>query len=143
MPLGSEVHGYIIFTSTRFASGESSTAIPLWINKHPATQPDTSVALFESGGAGPDYALGGAVITERPNLQIISRSSSYPVARDNAEHLWQLLASVTGVSIAKTTAGGTTDYLTITPLQSPTDIGQDAEARALVTSNYSIVKAQS
>jgi len=139
MPVGSEIHGYIVLTSTRFASGESSTAIPLWINKHPQGQPDTSVAIFESGGVGPTYNFTGVTVV-RPNLQIISRSSAYQTARDNAEHIWQLLASVTGVSIAKTTAGGTTDYMTVTPLQSPTDIGQDAEARSLVTSNYSIEK---
>ncbi len=139
MPVGSEVHGYIVLTSTRFAAGPSSTAIPLFINKHPEGQPDTSVALFESGGAGSQYTYEGIKV-ENPTIQIISRSMSYETARDNAEHIFGILAAVTNQSIAKTTAGGTTPYVTITPLQSPADIGQDAAARSLVTANYSIQK---
>lgn len=139
MPVGSEVHAFIVLTSTRFASGQSSTAIPFFINKHPEGQPDTSIALFESGGSGAQYTYSGLAI-ENPTLQIISRSSAYEVARDNAEHIYGLLSAVTNETIAKTTAGGTTPYFTITPLQSPSDIGQDAAARALVTSNYIIQK---
>lgn len=140
MPVGSEVHGFIVLTSTRFASGASSTAIPLWINKHPEGQPDTSVAIFESGGAGAMYTYDGLEL-ENPTLQIISRSSAYQTARDNAEHIYGVLSAVTNQTIAKTSAGGTTLYVTISPLQSPSDIGQDASERSLVTSNYIIEKA--
>ena len=139
MPVGAEVQAYVVLTSTRFFAGESSTAIPLWLNKHPESQPDTSVAIFESGGPGAVYNFDGIKV-ERPTLQFISRSSGYESARDNAEHIYVLLSGVTNATIAKSSAGGTTPYLTITPLQSPTDIGQDASARAMVSCNYVIEK---
>lgn len=139
MPAMSEVQGYIIANSTRFVSGGSTGGIPLWMNKLPATSADTAVVLLESGGPGPTYTYTG-ISYERPALQMISRSTSYVTARDNSQHVWELLASVTGITISKTSSTGVTNYLTITPIQSPTDMGQDVEERSLVTCNFLIEK---
>ncbi len=139
MSFMTEIHGYIILTSTRYASGSSSTAIPLWMNRHPSGEADTSVALFESGGSGVMYDYQG-ISFERPTVQVVARSSSYVIARDNAEHIFSLLGSVTNQVIAKTTAGGTTPYLTVTPIQSPSEMGQDAERRTLITCNFQAEK---
>lgn len=143
MPAINEVASYIVAQSTRYAQGDSSTAVPLYMNKLPATSSNTAVTIIDSGGSGPLYTQNGNFALERPTLQVITRSSAYQTARDHAEHIYTILASVTNVSIAKTTSTGVTSYLTISPLQSPTDMGQDANERPLVTCNYVIEKEQS
>ena len=140
MPGINEVAAYITAQSTRYAQGSSTTAIPLFMNKLPAESPDTSVVVIESGGLGPLYTQTGTVALERPTFQVITRSSAYSQARDNAEHIWTILANVTNTSIAKTTSTGVTSYLTVTPLQSPSDMGQDAQERPLVTCNFVVEK---
>ncbi len=136
MPFINEISNYIVATSTRFALGDSSTAVPLYMGKLPAAIADTAVTVIDSGGSGPLYTQNGTFYLERPTIQVITRSSAYSVARDNAETIYNLLANVTNLSISKTTSTGTTTYLTVTPLQSPSDMGQDAEERPLVTCNY-------
>ena len=143
MPAINEVASYVVAQSTRYALGNSSTATPLFMNKLPPDVADTAVTFIDAGGAGPLYTHNGVVALERPSLQVITRSSAYQTARDNAEHIFTILAGVTNTSISKTTSTGVTSYLTITPLQSPTDMGQDAEERPLVTCNYLIEKEQS
>lgn len=136
MTVMAEVASYLVTTSTRFSAGASSTAIPLWMSQHPEGQPDTSVALFESGGPGPLYTQNGLTI-ERPTIQIISRSSSYATARDNAQHIHDILAAVTNQTL------GTTPYVTITPVQSPFSMGFDALERPLISCNFVVEKEPS
>lgn len=140
MPAINEVATYIVAQSTRYALGDSSTAVPLYMNKLPAEVADTAVTIMDSGGSAPLYTHNGTFALERPTIQVITRSSGYQTARDHAEHIYQLLAGVTNVSISKTTSTGVTSYLTITPLQSPSDMGQDAEERPLVTCNFVMEK---
>ena len=138
MPAGREVLGYVVSNSTKYVLGGSTGGTPIYLNKIAET-PATALGFFESGGPGPLYTYTG-VSVERPTLQLISRSSSYATARDNAQTVWNMLAAVTSTTIAKTSSTGVTSYLTITPVQSPTDMGQDAEELALITCNFIIEK---
>lgn len=144
MPVLDEISGYILSNSTRFkAGGSTGTKVPLWKSTLPPDQANTSIGLFEAGGPGPVYTHNGTLYTERPSLQVISRSTSYATARDNAEHIYTLLGAVTNVLVAKTTSTGDTTYVSITPVQSPFDMGQDAEERNLISCNYIAEKEQS
>lgn len=144
MPVMTEVASYIVSTSTRYkVGGSTGSKVPLWQSSFPPDQANTAVALFESGGSGGLYAHGGNLVLERPTFQVIARSTSYATARDHAEHIYSLLTSVTNATLSKTTSTGTTSYLTITAVQSPTDMGQDAEERKLITCNFITEKAPS
>ena len=138
MPVGREVVGYVVSQSTAYVLGGTTGGVPVYLNKM-AESPATAVAFFESGGPGPTYTYTG-VSLERPGLQLISRSTSYATARDNAQTVWNMLAAVTNVTISKTSSTGVTSYATITPVQSPTDMGQDAKELALITCNFTIEK---
>jgi hypothetical protein len=139
MPVLPEIANYLVNASTRFAIGASTTAIPLWKSSLPPDQPDTALGMFESGGPAPVYKM-GSVAFERPTIQVISRSASYAAARDNAEHVFGLLSAVTNQAVTKSTSTGLTAYITISPVQSPFDMGQDAEKRALISCNYVVQK---
>jgi hypothetical protein len=113
------------------------------MSKFPATSPATAIVALESGGAGPVYTHNGSLMIERPTLQFISRSTGYATARSNAQVIYDTLAAVTNSAIPKNGSTSETTYLTISPLQSPTDMGQDSDERALVTCNYFIEKEPS
>jgi hypothetical protein len=143
MPYGSEVANFLVSASTSFKQGGSTGAqTPIWMNKFPGRSSNTAIAIFESGGPAPLYTHSGLSL-ERPTVQIISRSTSYATARQNADFIFRTLAGVTNAGVSKTTSTGETSYLTITPLQSPTDMGQDAEERSMVTCNYMAEKEMS
>lgn len=136
MPYGAEVAGYIVSSSTTFkAGGSTGSKIPVWINKIPANSENSAIAVFESGGPGPLYTHSGVTL-ERPTIQVISRSTSYETARQNADTVWRTLSAVTNTLVSKSSSTGQTMYLTITPLQSPTRMGEDPEERPLVTCNF-------
>lgn len=143
MPYGSEVANYITSNSTAYKTGGSTgSATPVWLNKFPSDDVDTAIAIYDSGGLGPLYTHNGLSL-ERPTVQIISRSTSYATARQNADYIFRTLGGVTNAGVSKTTSTGETTYLTITPLQSPSDMGQDAEERSMVTCNYMAEKEMS
>jgi hypothetical protein len=144
MPYGSEMARYIVNSSSGYTLGGSTgSGLPVWINAFPPVSFDTPIALYEAGGPAPLYTHGTALYLERPSMQVISRSTSYATARQNADHVYRTLGSISNVSVAKTTSTGTTAYATVTPLQSPTDMGTDAKGRHLITCNYMAEKEMS
>ena len=135
MPVLGELTTHLVNASTRYEAATSSSAISIWNSIFPSDEIGTAIALYESGGPGPEYTQDGLSF-ERPTVQVISRSTSYDTARDNAEHVFGILSAIENVDIAKSTAGGVTRYIDVTPVQSPFDMGRDAEQRAQVSCNY-------
>jgi len=139
MPVLGELTAHVVNASTRFALGASSTAVPLWESQFPSDETDTAISFYESGGPAPMYTQ-SALSYERPTVQVISRSTSYVTARDNAEHVFSLLAAIENQDITKSTSTGVTNYITVSPVQSPFDMGRDAEQRAQISCNYQVQK---
>lgn len=139
-----EVALHVVTQSTRFAVAPSTSKIPIWKGGFRADQPNTAVSLYETGGVAPLYTYDDLEL-ERPALQIISRSTSYVTARANAWYIYEILA-LTGnanLPVSTSTAASTVNYVTITPNQSPFDMGTDAKARHQISCNYIIEKALS
>lgn len=119
----------------------STSLVPIWLGRIPDTSPNTSVGLYESGGAPPLYTLRQSTSLDpayrRPSVQVMTRSTSYAEARSLAESIYAVLSSVSNMTIA-TSSTLTTRYISITPNQDPADIGRDAADRAMISTNYSI-----
>jgi len=129
-----EVAAYIAASSTFFAVGSSTSKTSIWKSQFPIERPNTAVALYETGGLPPSYRY-DTVDHERPGVQVISRSTSYVTARQNAQRIWKLLATVENSTLSGVR------YINITPSQSPFPIGSDAENRFLISSNFIAGKA--
>ena len=99
----------------------------------PATAADTAVAIYETGGVSPKESFGGVVV-ETPSVQVLVRSTSYSVARNLAQTIWNDV-----VSISNSTLTGV-GYAYGRAQQSPFSIGNDELNRELVSCNYFIDK---
>jgi hypothetical protein len=137
MPVLNEIAAHIAATSTGFSAGPHPTKIQIFIGVFPEDQRATAIALYESGGAPPVYTYGSSPLVERPTVQVISRSSSYATARTNATTIYNILAAVEDATLSGTA------YTRVTPLQSPLDMGNDADDRQLISCNYMTEKAVS
>ena len=101
------------------------------------TQPDTVAVLYETGGTGSEYVFStGAteVVYEEPNLQLISRSTTYSKARSVAETVYTKLDGLSE------TVMSSVRYLDIEAMQSPFSIGRDEQERYLVSVNFRVKK---
>jgi len=105
----------------------------LFKNQFPATAKDTAVGIYESGGVGPSVTFGG-VSHESPSIQVVVRSTSYGVARNLAQTIFNDL-----LDIENSTLSGTR-HLMARAQQSPFSIGTDAKDRPRVSCNYFIEK---
>jgi hypothetical protein len=105
----------------------------------PAT-PNTATSIFEEPGSGPSFTFGLAPAYETPHLQIVCRSSEYKAARVKAETIYRLLDGVAGVTLKPAATDTGALYLRIEPLQVPFGLGNDENARALVSCNYRVMK---
>lgn len=133
-----EIATYLDASSTALTVGPTtSAATPIFKSRLPADVQATAIALFESGGRSPDYRMTSTVSFERPTIQVLSRSTSYPTARTNAELVFTLLSTLTNSTLTGTR------YVRVTPAQSPFDIGRDPDERHLVSCNYLIEKEPS
>lgn len=136
-----EVANLIVTGATGFRLPTSTgSAIPVWLGQIGVDSPGTAVALYETGGVSPVRKFSG-VDHERPNIQILVRSTSWTTARTTADRIWRLLEGTHSTALAKTPGStATTRYLDITPLQSPFDVGTDPKRRHLVSMNFSVWK---
>ena len=105
------------------------------------SQPDTVATLLETGGLPTVQAFSTGtnntqVVYERPNLQLLSRSTSYVTARNVAETVYTLLDGYTGT--LPTSTG--TRYLSVDAIQAPFSLGRDENERYLVSVNFQIRK---
>lgn len=142
-----ELARYVVGQSTSFVIAPSTAGYPIWKGGFRADQPNTAVTILETGGILPTYTYAG-VSFEQPTIQIISRSTSYELARTNAWLVYEILAIVGNANLVASTststgADPTTRYVSITPNQSPFDMGNDAKARTQFSCNYMIQKVLS
>lgn len=114
------------------AQGQGTLGVNLFLARMPET-PDVCVTVYEYEGAAPIESMGGNPFdVERPRLQVVCRAGreDYPIARDKAVAIRDLLADITsqtlsGVSILRVRALGS-----ILPL------GFDTQDRPSVAVNF-------
>ena len=104
-----------------------------------AASPDELGAINEYGGFAAEARFGvRGVGYENPTIQLVFRGAphDYETPMTRARNAWQLLASV----LPGTISTGTSEYLTIKPMQSPFSLGQDLNQRYTIVCNYLIRK---
>ena len=115
----------------------------LTIGEMPAT-PDAIGTLREYGGQIPDRKFGVTGIGyEKPSIQLCFRGAphDYSGPRTKSEIAWKALATVVPGALC---AGVSTEYLMITPIQSPFPLGpMDANNRHIIACNFWITKVPS
>ena len=133
-----ELATYIAANSTLVAGTD------LFMNQFPATASDTAVALYETGGVGPKVTFGG-VAWESPSVQVVVRSTSYAVARNLAQTIFNKLLLIENdpLPVSASTGAATTNHLFVRPQQSPFSIGPDELDRPQVSCNYFVEKGVS
>ena len=102
--------------------------------------PNAAVAVYETGGLEPYrkmHSTAGAVVAERPRIQVVVRSTAYSTGRQKANDAWKLLEG-----LPERTVNGTR-YLYAAAVQAPFPIGRDANDRILIACNFDVVKALS
>lgn len=95
--------------------------------------PDACVAVYENAGSSPAFTMGsGGIVIDYPMLQIVCRAGreDYPTARDKAETIRTLLASV-----LETTISGV-HIMRIEPMGSVNLLGVDPQYRPLISVNF-------
>ena len=95
--------------------------------------PDACVAVYENSGSSPTFTMGsGGIQIDYPMLQIICRAGreDYPTARDKAESIRVLLATV----LEKTVSG--IHIMRIEPMGSVNLLGVDPKFRPLISVNF-------
>jgi len=95
--------------------------------------PDACVAVYENAGSSPAFTMGsGGIQVDYPMLQIITRATreDYPTARDKAETIRTLLASV----LEQTVSG--VHIMRIEPMGSVNQLGVDPKYRPLISVNF-------
>ena len=101
--------------------------------------PNTFISLYDTAGSVSGFSFstsstaGAKTAFEQPGLQILSRSTSYKTARDNAVLAHQVLDGFSG------TLSGTR-YLSIEAVQPPFFVARDGDHRTLFSCNYLIMK---
>jgi hypothetical protein len=99
--------------------------------------PNRCVVIYETMGFAPVQRMGsspGTALAERPEVQIVARSTSYPTARNDAEDCFKALDG-----LYERTINGTR-YLYVEAMQSPFFLDRDDLNRVRVACNYRIVK---
>ena len=137
---------YVLANTTGFrAATTSSTAIPVFLNRMPAGIPDEALAMYEPGGAPPLAGLASDVpVVERPRIQLISRAPTYEVARVNAQTIWDAFFKMKNVEVLKDgSTAVTTLWNSAEPVNSPTDMGRDANERDQVSTDFQVTKEMS
>lgn len=103
-----------------------------------------AVALYETGGRGPDVAMGAGpigstVAMEWPRVQVVCRADEYDyaTARSKAHDIFKLLHGMPARVI------NSTSYQWAAAVQSPYLMGRDESNRVLISCNYDVAKALS
>lgn len=103
------------------------------------SQPDTVAVLYEQPGGASEYSFSTStgtvgVVYEQPNLQCLTRSATYTVARAAAQTVYTALNG-----LGETTMSGVR-FLSIEAIQSPFSLGRDSNERYLVSVNFRVKK---
>jgi hypothetical protein len=125
---------YLQNTSSAFGAHTSQGTLGtnLFLGTLPET-PDACVAIYENSGSSPTFTMGaGGIRIDYPMLQIICRAGreDYPTARDKADSIRLLLASV----LERTISG--VHVMRVEPMGSVNLLGVDPKYRPLVSVNF-------
>ena len=104
----------------------------LFLGTMPET-PDECVAVYENSGSAPAFTMGpGGIVIDYPMIQIVARAGreDYPTARDKAESIRILLASVLESTISSV------NIMRIEPMGSVNPLGVDSKFRPMVSVNF-------
>jgi len=104
----------------------------LFLGTMPET-PDECVAVYENSGNAPMFTMGtGGIVIDYPMIQIVARAGreDYPTARDKAESIRTLLASVLDSTISSV------NIMRIEPMGSVNPLGVDSKFRPMVSVNF-------
>jgi hypothetical protein len=128
------VGDYLQNTASAFGAHTSQGTLgtTLFLGTLPES-PDACVAVYENSGTPPSFTMGtGGIVIDYPMLQVICRAGreDYPTARDTAESIRNLLASV----LESTISG--VHIMRIEPMGSVNPLGVDPKYRPLVSVNF-------
>lgn len=145
MAILDEALSYLVANTTVFkAASSTGTEVPIYLAHMPPEVPDTAMGLYEPGGAPPLAGLASSVpVVERPRIQVMSRSHQYETARDNCQVAWDTFFAITNADVLKGDSTGTTFWASAEPINSPTEMGEDALRRHVVTADFQITKEMS
>lgn len=107
----------------------------LFLSGIPDAAPDSSIGMIETSGPAPEFVHESNVaFYEHATFQLMVRDTKYKDARSRMNTLWKLLSGVQNSVLSGTR------YLSITPLQTPFDFGDDENHRARVVANFDAFK---
>jgi len=140
MPLLDDIGTYLVAQVGGFGKFSGTTGNLAKGANLDAIAPDTMVSLYDTAGlpSAQAFSTGAAasIAFEQPGLQILSRSTSYKTARDNAYLAYQALDGFTGLL---PTATGI-QYQSIDAAHAPFFIGRDSNDRPMFSVNFNIRK---
>ncbi len=102
--------------------------------------PDEMGVIYEYGGINAEGRFGVVGVGwENPSIQILFRGApnDYATPMARARIAWQHLMSVQPGALPN---GNNTEYLKITPQQSPFSLGRDGNQRFEIVCNYYVMK---
>ena len=125
---------YLQNTSSAFGAHASQGTLGtnLFLGVLPES-PDACVAVYENAGSSPAFTMGtGGIVIDYPMIQIIARAAreDYPTARDKAENIRVLLASVLETSVSGV------HIRRMEPMGSVNQLGVDPKYRPLISVNF-------
>ncbi len=139
MSIADDVAAFLVAQSTAFTllSGTSGDLGKMVMLDH-AHVDDTFASIYETGGAGSEYAFSTSTGTadtvfERPSFQLLSRSTVYTTARSRAQTAYTLLDGLADRNLPTATG---TRYLQITAVQPPFFLQRDDNERYIVSVNF-------
>ena len=103
---------------------------------------DTFASIYETPGAGTEYAYStstgaAARVFQRPSFQILSRSTTFTIAKSQADTADALLDGLADRNLPTATG---TRYLQITAAQPPFFLQRDENDRFIVSQNFDVWK---
>ena len=143
MSLVDDVATFLAATSTAFTvlSGTAGNLGKMIMLDHDHYA-DTFASLYETPGAASEFAFSTATGTvetvfERPSFQMLSRSTTFTIAKSQAETAYTLLDGMADRLLPTATG---TRYLQITAVQPPFYLQRDENDRYIVSVNFDVWK---
>jgi hypothetical protein len=122
-----EALGDYLVTNNKGALGST-----IFLGKMPAS-PDYCITVYEYEGVPPKESFGTAAFDiDMPRIQVVVRAArdDYPTARDAAESIRQLFASITNLTISST------KVLRVASIGSTLPLGLDDKDRPRISANF-------
>lgn len=136
MAILDDIYTYVNAQSTVLSTSNMGKAVML----DAGSVPNTFLSFYETAGEPGAHSFSTAAglaerVFDRPGLQVLSRSTSYPTARTRAQIVYDLLDGVANKKMPTSTG---ILYLSISAVQAPFSLGRDENDRWLVSCNYRV-----